>query len=92
MILSFFIQTSQPNSILLCEFFELFFYEKLGKGSWLTTYLGANVNWYGDRLLEAIKATVKEYNKTQKNCSGSIDSLDSIKRRRDDDDSMGSTG
>ncbi|KAI7992479.1 ATP-dependent DNA helicase Q-like 4A [Camellia lanceoleosa] len=47
---------------------------------------------YGDRLLEAIEATFKEYNKTQKNCSGSNDSLDSTKTRRDDDDSMGSIG
>ncbi|XP_052206048.1 ATP-dependent DNA helicase Q-like 4A [Diospyros lotus] len=42
------------------------------------------VNKYGDRVLETIEATVKEHhNKTDKNSSGSNDSSDSGKRRRD---------
>ncbi|KAK9044368.1 hypothetical protein V6N11_072674 [Hibiscus sabdariffa] len=66
----------------------------------------AKVSKYGDRLLETIEATIKEYYKTDKISSGSSnDSNDSAKRRRDtaaasnaipgddnDDDFAGSTG
>ncbi|OWM84899.1 ATP-dependent DNA helicase Q-like 4A isoform X2 [Punica granatum] len=45
----------------------------------------AKVSKYGDRLLETIEATIKEYYKTDnKNSSGSNDSTDSWKRRRDE--------
>ncbi|TXG53728.1 hypothetical protein EZV62_018984 [Acer yangbiense] len=44
----------------------------------------AKVSKYGDRLLETIEATIKEYYKTNRNSSGSNDSNDSIKRRRDE--------
>ncbi|KAL7205828.1 hypothetical protein ACSBR2_018699 [Camellia fascicularis] len=54
---------------------------------------------YGDRFLETIEATIKEHYKMEKISSGSNDSLDSIKRRRDavrvskdGDDFMESTG
>ncbi|GMI88192.1 hypothetical protein like AT1G10930 [Hibiscus trionum] len=44
----------------------------------------AKVSKYGDRLLETIEATIKEYYKTDKIGSGSSnDSNDSAKRRRD---------
>lgn len=40
---------------------------------------------YGDRLLETIEATIKEYYKTDnKNSSSSNESTDSWKRRRDE--------
>ncbi|TXG64063.1 hypothetical protein EZV62_011057 [Acer yangbiense] len=44
----------------------------------------AKVSKYGDRLLETIEATIKEYYETNRNSSGSNDSNDSIKRRRDE--------
>ncbi|TXG64064.1 hypothetical protein EZV62_011058 [Acer yangbiense] len=44
----------------------------------------AKVSKYGDRLLETIEATIKEYYKTNRNSSGSNDSNDSIMRRRDE--------
>lgn len=62
----------------------------------------AKVSKYGDRLLETIESTIREYSKTDKN-SSSNDSTDSTKRRRDankalngnvgeDDDFTKSTG
>ncbi|KAJ4825364.1 hypothetical protein Tsubulata_042955 [Turnera subulata] len=44
---------------------------------------GAKVNKYGDRLLETIEATIREYYRTDKNGSNSNDSNDSGKRRRE---------
>lgn len=44
----------------------------------------AKVSKYGDRLLETIESTIKEFYKTQKNTSSSNDSNDSGKRRRDE--------
>ncbi|KAL2925188.1 ATP-dependent DNA helicase Q-like 4A [Bienertia sinuspersici] len=41
------------------------------------------LNRYGDRLLETIEATIKQYYKKDKNSSGSNDSADSVKRRRE---------
>lgn len=38
---------------------------------------------YGDRVLETIEATIKEYYGAEKNSSGSNGSSDSAKRRRD---------
>lgn len=63
----------------------------------------AKLSKYGDRLLEAIESTIKEYYKTNKNSNSSNDSSDSAKRRRDanrvgsttmedDDDFTSSTG
>uniref|UniRef100_A0A5B7ATW1 DNA 3'-5' helicase n=1 Tax=Davidia involucrata TaxID=16924 RepID=A0A5B7ATW1_DAVIN len=62
----------------------------------------AKVSKYGDRVLETIEAIIKEYYKTVRNSSGSNDSTDSMKRRRDairfsnagskDDDFIESTG
>lgn len=43
----------------------------------------AKVSKYGDRLLETIESTIREHHNTDKNSSGSNDSTDSIKRRRD---------
>ncbi|KAL3598124.1 hypothetical protein D5086_006042 [Populus alba] len=43
----------------------------------------AKVSKYGDRLLETIESTIREYNKGDRNSSGSNESTDSIKRRRD---------
>ncbi|KAG6780234.1 hypothetical protein POTOM_013088 [Populus tomentosa] len=43
----------------------------------------AKVSKYGDRLLETIESTIREYNKGDRNRSGSNESTDSIKRRRD---------
>ncbi|XP_002530679.2 ATP-dependent DNA helicase Q-like 4A isoform X1 [Ricinus communis] len=43
----------------------------------------AKVSKYGDRLLETIESTIKEYYKTDKNSSSSNGSNDSVKRRRD---------
>ncbi|KAF2319851.1 hypothetical protein GH714_019616 [Hevea brasiliensis] len=43
----------------------------------------AKVSKYGDRLLQTIESTIREYYKTDRNSSGSNDSTDSIKRRRD---------
>ncbi|KAA8545505.1 hypothetical protein F0562_020289 [Nyssa sinensis] len=43
----------------------------------------AKVSKYGDRVLETIESTIKEYYKTDRNSSGSNDSTDSAKRRRD---------
>ncbi|KAF3444465.1 hypothetical protein FNV43_RR14157 [Rhamnella rubrinervis] len=42
----------------------------------------AKISKYGDRLLEAIESTIKDYYKTDKNSSSSNDSTDSAKRRR----------
>ncbi|XP_012071305.1 ATP-dependent DNA helicase Q-like 4A isoform X1 [Jatropha curcas] len=60
------------------------------------------VSRYGDRLLETIESTIKEYYKTDRNSSSSNDSNDSMKRRRnenanpngfvEDDDYTKSTG
>ncbi|KAL5856966.1 hypothetical protein ACOSQ3_004424 [Xanthoceras sorbifolium] len=44
----------------------------------------AKVSKYGDRLLETIEATIKEFYKNNRNSSSSNDSNDSIKRRRDE--------
>ncbi|KAK3016325.1 hypothetical protein RJ639_007305 [Escallonia herrerae] len=62
----------------------------------------AKIGKYGDRVLETIEGTIKEYYKMDKNTSSSNDSNDSAKRRRDevrnsngnlrDDDFMESTG
>lgn len=38
---------------------------------------------YGDRILETIESTIKEFYGTEKNGSNSNDSNDSVKRRRD---------
>ncbi|KAJ4831782.1 hypothetical protein Tsubulata_040067, partial [Turnera subulata] len=43
----------------------------------------AKVSKYGDRLLETIEATIREYYRTDKNDSSSNDSNDSGKRRRE---------
>lgn len=43
----------------------------------------AKVSKYGDRVLETIESTIREYNKGDRNSSGSNESSDSIKRRRD---------
>ncbi|KAF9685004.1 hypothetical protein SADUNF_Sadunf03G0009200 [Salix dunnii] len=43
----------------------------------------AKVSKYGDRLLETIESTIREYNKAERNSSSSNESSDSIKRRRD---------
>ncbi|KAI5593411.1 hypothetical protein BDE02_03G013400 [Populus trichocarpa] len=43
----------------------------------------AKVSKYGDRLLETIESTIREYNKGDRNSSGSNESTDSIKRRKD---------
>ena len=43
----------------------------------------AKISKYGDRVLETIESTIKEYYKTDKNSSGNNDSTDTIKRRRD---------
>ncbi|GAV61187.1 DEAD domain-containing protein/Helicase_C domain-containing protein/HRDC domain-containing protein/RQC domain-containing protein [Cephalotus follicularis] len=43
----------------------------------------AKINKYGDRLLETIESTIKEFYKTDKNSSSSNDSNDSAKRRRE---------
>jgi len=43
----------------------------------------AKVRKYGDRLLETIESTIREYNKGDRNSSGSNESTDSIKMRRD---------
>ncbi|XP_015878953.3 ATP-dependent DNA helicase Q-like 4A isoform X1 [Ziziphus jujuba] len=45
----------------------------------------AKISKYGDRLLETIEATIKDYYKTDKSSSGSNESGDSIKRRRNGD-------
>ena len=41
----------------------------------------AKLSKYGDRLLETIESTIKEFYKTDKNSSSSNDSNDSVKRR-----------
>lgn len=43
----------------------------------------AKISKYGDRVLETIESTIKEYYKTDKNSSSSNDSTDTIKRRRE---------
>lgn len=44
----------------------------------------AKVSKYGDRLLETIESTIKEFYKTNRHSSSSNDSNDSGKRRRDE--------
>ena len=45
----------------------------------------AKVSKYGDRLLETIETTIREYRGTDnRNSSSSNDSMDSMKRRRED--------
>ncbi|XP_023553062.1 ATP-dependent DNA helicase Q-like 4A isoform X1 [Cucurbita pepo subsp. pepo] len=44
----------------------------------------AKVSKYGDRILETIESTIKEFYGTEKNGSNSNDSNDSVKRRRDE--------
>ncbi|KAJ0078072.1 hypothetical protein Patl1_36830 [Pistacia atlantica] len=44
----------------------------------------AKVSKYGDRLLETIESTIKDFYNPNRNSSSSNDSNDSIKRRRDD--------
>ncbi|KAB5563723.1 hypothetical protein DKX38_003777 [Salix brachista] len=43
----------------------------------------AKVSKYGDRLLETIESTIREHSKADRNSSGSNESSDSVKRRRD---------
>ncbi|KAJ6389735.1 hypothetical protein OIU77_027953 [Salix suchowensis] len=43
----------------------------------------AKVSKYGDRLLETIESTIREHSKADRNSSGSNESSDSAKRRRD---------
>ncbi|KAJ6327799.1 hypothetical protein OIU78_014621 [Salix suchowensis] len=43
----------------------------------------AKVSKYGDRLLETIESTIREHSKADSNSSGSNESSDSAKRRRD---------
>lgn len=43
----------------------------------------AKISKYGDRVLETIESTIKEYYKTDKNSSSSNDSVDTTKRRRE---------
>ncbi|KAJ4833963.1 hypothetical protein Tsubulata_048113 [Turnera subulata] len=52
----------------------------------------AKVSKYGDRLLETIEATIREYYRTNKNGSSSNDSNDSDKRRREANKDPNSVG
>ncbi|ERM97820.1 hypothetical protein AMTR_s00118p00027960 [Amborella trichopoda] len=43
----------------------------------------AKIKKYGDRLLETIESTLKEYHKSEKNVSGNYENIESYKRRRE---------
>ncbi|KAF8019494.1 hypothetical protein BT93_G0242 [Corymbia citriodora subsp. variegata] len=78
--------------------------KEAGDGVMAYHIFGAKVSKYGDRLLETIETTIREYQGTDnRNSSSSNDSIDSMKRRRqanggmkpnyeEDDDFTRSTG